>query len=98
MVRIQGTLPRNLVPLERAAIQLRRAVTQELDEAGVQGVASTWGGDWRKPPLPPQCVPPLTCSTFASLHTVEGRQGRECAWSARLFKALKAVWRQLDLS
>ena len=53
-LRIVNTLPRNLLPLERAALQLRRSVAGELAQAGVLGVASTWGGDWRKPPLPPQ--------------------------------------------
>lgn len=47
-------LPRMLLPLERSSIQLRRAVTQELAEAGVQGAAATWGGDFTVPPLPPQ--------------------------------------------
>lgn len=54
VVRVNGTLPRDMLPLDRTAVQLRRAVTQELAEAGVQGVAGTWGGDWHTPPLPPQ--------------------------------------------
>ena len=53
-LRITNTYPRNMMPLERAALQLRRGVARELAEAGVPGVASTWGGDWRKPPLAPQ--------------------------------------------
>lgn len=52
-LRVVNTLPRLLLPLERAALQLRRAVSQELDEAGVHGVASTWGGLAQAPPASP---------------------------------------------
>lgn len=53
-LRLSSQLPRNLLPLERAALQARRSVAGELAAAGLPGVASTWGGDWKQPPLAPQ--------------------------------------------
>lgn len=65
-LRLSSQLPRNLLPLERAALQARRSVAGELAAAGLPGVASTWGGDWKQPPLAPQLLSVVDFAEWAA--------------------------------